>query len=329
MVSNRIFVVAAASMFAPTVVACGSSSSESAIVPAGTHYGYVVSKTTAVAAQGHLPTELGLDLGSKTSATPDGKVENQLGQALVALSGLGFGVQATLDTAVNQGTIILLLDFQTKDFVNTGNAGLDVRFGAMPVPAACSSPADTTCGNHLKGDATFQIAANSPTDGSLGGKIVNGTFNSDAGNLTLEITLGSTTPIALNLLHARAKATSISETGIMSANLGGLLTVDDLTNEVAPAIKVQVDAILAANCPANGLPPGCGCTGNTATLIATQIDGSDGTLRDCKISVAELLNYSLVKSLLQPDSCSKASCTAPDSLSVGVQVEAVKAAFPM
>ena len=174
MESKRIFVVAVMCTLQP-LVACGGSDS-SAIVPEGTHYGYVVSKTTAVPAQGHQPSELGLDLGSKTSLTPDGKVDNQLGQALVALTALMFSVQGALDTAVNNGTISLLIDFQTKDFVTSSAAGLTVKLGDTSVPPACSGPTDTTCGNQLKGDATFTLKADSPNDAALGGKIVNGTF---------------------------------------------------------------------------------------------------------------------------------------------------------
>jgi hypothetical protein len=330
MESNRTFVAAVASTLQLALVACGGSSSEPPIVPAGTHYGYVVSKTTAVPATGHLPTELGLDLGSKTSSTPDGKVDNQLGQALVALTSLMFNVQGGLDTAVNNGTISLLIDFQTKDFVNTGTAGLSVKLGDTSVPPACSSPADTTCGNQLKGNAAFTLRADSPNDAALGGTIVNGTFNSQAGDLTLEIAIGAgSAPIVMNLVHARAKATSISETG-MSATLGGVLTVADLMTKVGPAIKVQVDALLAANCTALNRPDlQCGCTGTAATLVISQIDGDTGTPKDCMITVDELLNYSVVKSVLPADQCSKDTCTTPDALSVGVKIEAVKATFPM
>jgi hypothetical protein len=328
MESNRTFVVAVACTLQLALVACGGSS-DSAIVPAGTHYGYVVSKTTAVPATGHQPTELGLDLGSKTSSTPDGKPDNQLGQALVGLKSV-FDVQTAITNSVNNGTITLLIDFQTKDFVNTGNAGLAIRFGTNPMPAACTNPADnTTCGNQLKGNATFSLAADSPTDAALGGKITNGTFTSNAGDLALQIVIGtSTTPLVLNLVHARAKATGISETGIVSANLGGLLTLDDLKTTVGPALLAQVTAVLAASCTPPGPPPGCGCTG-TAAIGILLADGDTGTAPNCQITVDELLAHPLVKTALQADSCSKDSCTAPDALSVGLQIEAVKATFPM
>jgi hypothetical protein len=327
MLSNRLFFVAAACAFPLSFVACGGDSEEAPIIPAGTHYGYVVSKATAVVATGHSPTELGLDLGSKTSSKPDGKIDNQLGNALQTLAGLMFDVQGSIDTAVDHGNIILLLDFQTKDFVNTGNAGITMKFGANPVPAACGT-GDTTCGKHLKGDATFTIATGSPNDPPLGGTIVNGTFNSQAGDLTLQIAIGtSTAPIEMNLVHARVKATSISETGIMSANLGGLLLQTDLMTKVAPSLQAQVSALLTT-CTDLTVPPDCGCTGNTKLLLQT-LDGDNGTPPDCMISVEEVLSNKLIKPLLSPDACSKDSCSTPDALSLGLKVEAVKATFPL
>jgi hypothetical protein len=332
MESNRLLIVAASCALPLSILACGGSDdAPGTIVPEGTHHGYVVSKATVIPASGHQPPELGLDVGSSTSATPDGKLDNQLGQAFVTLASLMFDVQGAIDTAINNAAISLLIDFQTKDFTASSAAGLEVKFGANPTPAACSSPADTTCGNQLKGDAMFQIAANSPNDAPLAGKIVNGTFNSDAGDLTLQIALGAgTSPITMTLHHARAKASTISDTGIMTANLGGVLTVDDLTTQVGPAIKGQVDALLAANCTALDRPDlGCGCTGTGATLVIMMVDGDTGTPKDCMISVEELLGNPIVKQSLKADSCSKDTCATADSLSVGIKIEAVKATFPM
>ena len=56
-------------------------------------------------------------------------------------------LQDTIDLAVAKGDIILLVDFQTKDFTNTTAAGLSVKLGSMPVPAACTDPTMlATCG---------------------------------------------------------------------------------------------------------------------------------------------------------------------------------------
>jgi hypothetical protein len=329
MVLTRSLLLAAACALPLSIVACGGSSSgDTPIVPEGTHYGYVVSKAN-VPVDNKTATSYGLDLGSSKSGTLDGTVDNHLGQVLGFLSTMT-DIQKAVTDAINAGSIILLVDFQTKDFMNSSAAGLSVKIGTMPVPAACTNPLDlTTCGKHLDGNASFSIDPKSPTDALVAGKIVNGTFNGGPGNIDLQIALGTTQPITLSLLNARAKATAITADG-MTATIGGALPVNDLNTQVIPAIQVQVAGILDADCDpvANRVPPGCGCkTGSTGTLL-TLFDGDDGTTKDCQISVAELAGNSTLKSLLGPDICSTTTCTAPDALSLGIQVQTVKAMFP-
>ncbi|HET7505292.1 MAG TPA: hypothetical protein VFK02_29940, partial [Kofleriaceae bacterium] len=203
------------------LAACGGDDGEAKIVPEGDHHGYVISKVQAAPVGSELPSALGLDLGSKTGTKLDGKVDNQLGQIFGLLATAKIDANAALADAINTGAIILLVDFQTKDFATSNAAGLSVKFGENPNPAACD--ANMVCGNHLKGTATFSVTADSPTDAALGGKIENGTFNSQAGDISIKITFGSGSPIELALLHARVKASGISDTGIMTATVGGLI----------------------------------------------------------------------------------------------------------
>ncbi|HEU4734412.1 MAG TPA: hypothetical protein VFT22_41260 [Kofleriaceae bacterium] len=286
----------------------------------------MISKVQAAPATGEQTTALGLDLGSKTSSKLDGKIDNQLGQIFGLLSTAMIDANAALADALNTGSIILLVDFQTKDFTTSSAAGLSVKFGENPNPAACD--ANMVCGNHLKGNATFSIAADSPTDAALAGKIENGTFNSEAGDISLKIALAAGAPITLSLLHARVKASGISDTGIMTATVGGLVTQDELMTQIAPVLQGQLDGIFAAECPANAMPPNCGCTGTADVLLTTlRVDGADGSAMDCKVSAAELFAFGPVKTVLTPDSCSQDTCSAPDALSIGVKIEAVKATF--
>ena len=319
MTSKHSFLAAAVCALPLSIAACGGGSDT--IVPEGTHHGYVVSSASVPTTdiQAH---DFALDLGTKTSSKQDGMVDNALGQAITALTMLNFDIQGTVTTAVDTGSILLLIDFQTKDFTNASASGFGIKLGAMPTPAACSSPTDTVCRHHLDGSASFQIATNSPTD-VVAGKVVNGTFNGGPGDLTLQIAIGSATaPINLNLVRARVRATAITETGI-TAIIGGLVTQDELMNQIGPAIQVQVAAILARDCTPPGPAPGCGCHGTGATVVQFDRDG------DCKLSTAEILGAPVVKGLLLPDSCSTDSCKTPDALGFGVKVQAVKATFPM
>jgi hypothetical protein len=213
MLSTRLFLLAACAG-SLSLIACGGGGSDT-ITPEGTHHQYVVSKVSAVPQGGHTTAELGLDVGGPRSSVPDGRVDNKLGDVLLFLSSLNsaLDVQATIDTAVTHGSVILLLDFQAKDFTNS-NAGLTVKFGSTPNPPACNGQSDTTCGHHLMGGASFQVASGSPSDVSLAGKLEGGTFNGGPGELSLEIAIGTTDPIVLPLVHARAKATGLSATGM-------------------------------------------------------------------------------------------------------------------
>jgi len=272
--------------------------------------------------------EYGLDLNG------DGTVDNQLGMVLSTLAGMGFKLQDTIDTAVAEGSIILLVDFQTKDFTNTTAAGIQVFLGDMPTPAACNGTetydpvAKTGCKHHLDGNGSFSIDPNSPTDAALAGKIVNGTFTggSTKSNLSLQIALGGTDAIKLDLIGARAKASGISETMIGSGTTGGVIlagavTKDDIDNKVIPAIQAQLVPIIARDCTMLSAPPGCGC--GTDTTGKTILGLFDTTPKDCAVTVDEIKNNSLIVSLLAPD----VTIEGKMALSIGVKATAVKGTF--
>lgn len=321
-----------AALVVPLVlVACGGGDDddEEIVVPEGTHHGYVVSKATVVPAPPHGPTDsgYGLDLGSKTSSKLDQRIDNNLGSALQILAGVNAALdaQATLDTAVDQGGIILLVDFQSKDFT-TSNAGFSVKFGTTPNPPACNG---SVCGQHLMGGASFQLASNSPS-GVVTGKLTNGAFKGGPGDLSLQITIGSTNPILLPLVHARVEVTSVSETSL-KALVGGLITVQDLNTNVGGALEGTVAALLEQDCTALDPPyvAGCGCTSEVSMFIVTFLDGDIDGHPDCKITGAEILANPATISSTTPDGCSKDTCTAADAISIGLNIEAVAATFPM
>lgn len=327
----RPFMLAAALL--PSVVACGGDE-EGNVVPEGTHYHYVANQvlvpTTNTEAR-----EYGLDLnGDKT-------VDNQLGMVLSTLGSMGFDIQATIDEAVAVGDIVLLADFQTKDFTNTTAAGVQVFLGdsSMVTPMACNSgetynpTTGAGCGRHLTGTGSFAIASNSPTNAALGGKIVNGTFNGGPGDLSLQIALGGTEAIQLDLIGARSKGSALSETGLGTSSSGGLvfagaITKTDIDTKIIPAIQVQLVELIQRDCTMLSNPPTCGCandsTGKTVLgLFDTKLaDGvTDG--KDCAVSVDEIKNNSLIVSLLAPD----VTINGKEALSLGIKATAVKGEF--
>ena len=105
----RPFLLAAA-LLPMSLVSCGGD--EGQPIPEGTHYHYVANQVFVPDSATHA-RDYSLDLDK------DGSKDNQLGMVLSTLASMGFDVQTTIDTAVAEGSIILLTDFQTKDFMNT------------------------------------------------------------------------------------------------------------------------------------------------------------------------------------------------------------------
>ena len=324
MSSNYSFLVAAACALPLSMAACGGSSSDSAIVPEGTHYGYVISSASVPATDAQV-MQFGLDLGSPKSSKLDGTVDNKLGTALSSLSSLMFKVQDPVTTAIDHGDIILLIDLQTKDLANSSAAGFSVKIGATPNPPACNpAGGDTICRHHLDGHGSFQIAAGSPTDALVAGKIVSSAFSGGPGDLGLQLALGATAAINLNLVHARVQAT-LNPDNTLTATLGGLVLHDELIAQIGPVLQAQIMGLLTTQCTPGG-PGTCGCptTSQANTLLTLGID-ADG---NCMITTQEVANFPFVKNGLQADSCSMDTCAASDSVSLGIKVQAVKATFP-
>ncbi len=311
----------------PLFVACGGDDGGT-VIPEGTHTQYVAKKAS-VPTNNNQAREFGLDLNK------DKTVDNQLGMVLGTLASMGFDIQGTIDAAVAEGSIILLVDFQTKDFTNTTAAGLKVLLGTNPMPAACNAaekycndampPVCTGCGHHLTGTGNFAIDPKSPDSAAVGGKIINGTFNGGPGLISLQIALGGTTAIQLDLIGARAKASGITADKMDSVILAGALTDEDLNTKVIPAIADQIAPIITRDCPMP-LVAGCGCkAGSTGKTVLDLFDGDImGTTKDCKVSVDEIKGNSLIQSLLAPD----VTIDGKMALSLGIKVEATKAVFP-
>jgi hypothetical protein len=278
----------------------------------------------------------GLDLnGDKT-------VDNQLGMVLGTLAGMGFDIQATIDTAVLEGSINLLMDVQTADttFMSSAATGLSVFIGSNPQPTPCETGMTVTCTTAKPAVCTGCGLQLNPTGGmftaatnqdiALAGKIVGGTFTGGPGDLSIQIAIGGTTAIPLNLLGARAKATGMSAAnlGTVSGNtvtggvvLAGAITQDDINNNIIPAVVNQLTPTIARDCTMLSSPPGCGCMdGSTGKTIIGLFDTAPA---DCMVSVAEVKGNSLIMSLLAPD----VTVDGKMALSLGIKVAAEKATF--
>jgi hypothetical protein len=310
----------------PSIVACGGD--DGVVIPEGEHYHYVASQVL-VPTTNTQAREYGLDLnGDKT-------VDNQLGMVLSTLGSMGFNIQATIDTAVAEGSIVLLVDFQTKDFTSTTAAGIQVFLGDnnMVTPAACTGTETynpTTkvgCKHHLDGAGSFVIDANSPSNAALGGKIAGGTFTGGPGDLSLQIALGGTEAIQLDLIGARVKGSGLSDTMLGTATSGGIvfggaITKEDIDTKVIPAIQAQLVPIIARDCTMLSNPgAGCGCAADSTGKTVLSL--FDTNPKDCAVTVDEIKTNSLIVSLLAPD----VTINGKMALSLGIKASAVKATY--
>jgi hypothetical protein len=329
MASIRPFLFAAALPL--TLVACGGDDGGTGpVTPEGDHY-QQVAKKAYVPKSNTEAREYTVDLGSP-DGTLDGTPDNQLGMVLSTLASpqFGFDVQGTIDEAVATGSIILLVDFQTTSFDSASAAGLKIMLGddATATPAPCNTgemwdeTTMTGCGHHLTGSGNFTLTAGQPDNAPVTGKIAGGVFTGGPGELTLQIALGSTEALTLDLIGARAKASGISATGMTSLILAGALTEEDLNTKVMPAIQQQITPLIGEDCTMLSSPPSCGCaSGSTGETILQLFDTNP---QDCAVSVDEIKGNTLIQSLLAPD----VKIDGVDALSLGIKVETTTAMFP-
>lgn len=295
------------------LVACGGGD-DGISPPSGPTYDFVVSQVT-VPRNNSEARDIGLDLND------DDSIDNQLGMVLGTLAGQGFDVQGTLDEAVDDGSIVLLLGLQTPSFASTTGAGLDIRLGDPDtiMPAPCNAATPPVCGLHLAGTGSFQVDPSSPPNAGVDGKIAGGVFSGGPGTISLQIALGGSEPIALDLIGARAKASGLREDGLDEVILAGALTQTDLDTKVIPAIHAQLGPIITEDCTGTAPPDPCGCMANSTGKTIIGLFDTDP--KDCSVSIDEIKTNSLIMSLLSPD----VEIDGQDALSLGLSVTGVKA----
>jgi hypothetical protein len=280
-----------------SLAACGGEEIEEPVctAPTGADYTYVVNEVL-VPTNSAQATQLALDLDS------NGRNDNALGTALANLAAqAGLDIATAVGDAVNAGDIILLVNVRSEDLANAACAGVGVYLGANPSVEPCETPEDTICGRHLDGTAGFDISPDSPVDTVIGGQILGGQFqlgpNDPPGNFTIELDLiPGAEPIALNLIGAQIKISTVGEAGLSGGILGGAITEDDLQTSILPAIQVLVADAVATDCP--GAAPECGCGENSAGALILNLFDNDN---DCLVSVEELQQNEIVASILNPD----------------------------
>nr|HEX4315961.1 hypothetical protein [Kofleriaceae bacterium] len=327
--------------------ACGGSSGGGGggVTPAGNHTQYVINSITAPKSQAD-DAIIRVDQNSNPVETGGAPV-NKLGGLIATLKQAGnLDIQTPLTAAVNDGSIILLSDFQTTDFTNAPGAGFSVFLGADPNPAACDGSADTTCGHQFSGSASFSIDPNNVSNDALAGPVVSGEFTSGPGDLTIEFSLatggsGGGAPLVISLKDAHVKASGITAGGMTSITIGGAIPNSDIQTMLIPTVADQLNATAQSECTDEVGSAGCGsgltevgctggtnkcCSGNAGELIGSASVVELDANGDCMITAAELGSNSVVQGLLMPDVATTGNGSA-DGVSFGIGATATGAVF--
>ncbi len=304
----------------------GNNGNADAGTPVGTHTKYVVDELV-VPANASQSNAVALDLDG------DGIADNALGGLLGALgSTAGLDLQTGVDEQLAAGDFILLASVKAEDLVNANDVGTYVFFGDNPTPAACTDENDpTTCGQHLDGNGSFDIAANSPSDALIVGSLSGGSLTAGPGSVSIELPLGDAS-VQLDLIAAHIDV-SVSESALTGGKLGGAITADDVDNKLMPAVQSLIVGLIDENCTPNGSD--CGCVAGSS---GEQVLGFFDTNNDCMIPLEELNANSLIDATIRnPDldlldadgNFNPNSDGVDDSLSVAVGFSAVSAAFDL
>lgn len=288
------------------------ASSDAAVIPSGSHSHYVVN---------HLewPTNMAESLDDAFDLDNNGHRDNQIGAVIVALRAQGgIDAQSPSDAALARGVSITLADLQAPDLTSASAAGFTLFVGTNPTPMPCNGSADTTCGHHLNGSGSFDVAA-TPRDTPIVGPITGGVYDGGPGRLSMPIYISSGTPAFVTLLGARVEVT-VAANGLVRGKICGGIPSSDIDAKLYPAMQQGFTATVGRDCSALNNPPGCGCLqGSQGSALIAFLDAN----HDCAFTTAELQQSSILSALIRAD----VVVEGETAISVGVAFTAVDATF--
>lgn len=179
------------------------------------------------------------DLGCNQEdwTSPDGTpgIDNQLASLAPTLeAALGTDLQETIDGAIADGSIIILMDVKGADTVDDDSVTMDLALGSLPDGATLELN-----GTAIAAGQTFNIDMTYVMDGP--GTIEDRILTVQVSTLPLEIPFDETTTIALTIRDARVQATITDTPELNGGLIGGSLNIDELVTTVM-AVAPDIDA---------------------------------------------------------------------------------------
>lgn len=275
--------------------------------------------------------QFGMDLNG------DGKVDNQLGNIIGALTANNLNTQEGVDSAICKGQVILLLTQTSNDaaYQNDDASGALVKVGKQfnyTGPDTCAAGSGGP-----KFDGTDTLEVDSAFAGAqFAGRISNGLFSSNSPvttshpvTVSLQLPLVSgADPVQLTIVGAHIQFRT-SGGKISSGQINGAIKSTDVQTKIIPNVATLLDSRVQAN-----------PTGSTEKQILQIFDigctTGTGTKGDGKIDTCEVSENSIIKNVLNPDVQMfdssgnykpNSANTNKDSLSLGIGFTAVKASF--
>jgi hypothetical protein len=336
--------LAAASVIASTFAACGGSDvpPDVTMVSSLNPKQYVVDSLSVPMTR----TDYSIDLNG------DGKVDNQLGNIIGALSAQSLNTQDGVDKALAAGSVIVLMTQTSADptYVQDNASGVQVAIGnAIKAPAMpdFSGMGMFTVDQALGGSVQFA------------GRINNSNFSSNSPvttthpvSVTLQLPLvAGSDPVQLKVIGGHIQFRYAGAGKLMSGQIHGAIRTEDVQNNIIPNVtqllnqRVMMDPTTSTNKQIlqifdNGGEPDPSCAAGTCknpTGCGTGCDGMCAMAKDGKIDVCEVSTNSIIKNVLNPDVQMfsadgttyqpNAANTHKDSLSLGIAFTAVGATY--
>ncbi len=190
--------------------------------------------------------------------------------------------------------------------------------GANPDPAPCVDAQDSVCRRHLQGDARF--------DARDAGELLLARrrelpITVRTGDMPLTFAFYGT-PVELTLHDGQVVLDQLDDTRL-AGRIGGWIDREDVVAQLIPLFVQVLEQRQAAECTEGGAPPDCGCPPEDNYNARYWLGIFDGFPRDCSITTTDVLDNSIISSLLSPDD----HVDGVEWLSFGFGFEAVPAQF--
>ena len=277
----------------------------------------------------------------------DGKLDNQLGNIIGALSAQNLNTQDGVDKSIASGGVVLLLTQTSADpsYMADDASGVTVNVGNTITAPAMPD---------FSGQGTFTV------NGGVGaanfaGRISNGTYSSNSPvttthpvNATLQLPLvAGADPVTLSIIGAHITF-RVAAGKIMNGQLHGAIKNSDVQGKIVPGVAKLLDGRVVADPTTStnkqilmifdngGEADTTGACNGVCANPAGDPTGACAKKGDGRVSICEVATNSIIKNVLNPDVQMfdaagnyhpNAANDMKDSLSLGVGFTAVKASF--